>query len=155
MYALPRVASEVRKRFDYIFGDPIPGLPRIQLKPIDVGVDLHFGDLSIQSVGIMHGRLPIVGFRVGDLAYLTDVKTVTRVEMKKLEGLKYLIVNALHHEQHPTHMNLEEALDFVGLLSPRHTWLTHISHRMGLAANISATLPPNVSLAYDGLEIAF
>lgn len=155
VFALPRVANEVRKRFEYVFENPIPGLPRIELKPIEVGVDICFGDLTVQPIGIMHGRLPIVGFRCGDLAYLTDVKTIPGIEMTKLQGLKYLIINALHHEMHPTHLNLKEALALVQTLSPKYTWLTHISHHMGLAAEISAQLPPAVSLAFDGLEIEF
>lgn len=155
VYALPRVALEVRKRFEYVFENPIPGLPRIQLKPIAVDENIHFQDLSIQPIGIMHGRLPIVGFRIGDLAYLTDVKTVPATEMAKLSGVKYLIVNALQRDQHPTHMNLEEALEFVEMVSPKRACLTHISHLMGLELDVSPGLPKNVILAYDGLEIEF
>ncbi len=155
VYALPRVADEVRKRFEYVFAEPIPGLPRIELKPIEVGVNLPFGEFLIQPIGILHGRLPIVGFRCGDLAYLTDVKTVSPAEMEKLKGVKYLIVNALQQEWHPTHMSLGEALAFVEAVSPQFAWLTHISHLMGLAAVVETTLPPNVSLAFDGLKIEF
>ncbi len=153
VYALPRVAKEVQKRFEYVFEDPIPGLPRIELKPIAVGENIQIGDLCIQPIGIMHGKLPIVGFRIGALAYLTDVKTVVPSEMRKLSGIKYLIVNALQHKWHPTHMNLEEAIDFVHKLAPEKAWLTHISHLMGLASEVGLLLPEDVSLAYDGLEI--
>lgn len=153
VYALPRVAEEVKKRFEYVFAEPIPGLPRIDLKPIEVGKLLHFGDLIVEPIGVMHGKLPIVGFRIGHFAYLTDVKTLEPSEMQKLHGVKHLIVNALHHEWHPTHMNLTEALDFVKALQPDVAWLTHVSHHMGLSAAVEPTLPPNVWLAYDGLEI--
>ncbi len=155
IYALPRVVTEVRKRFEYVFGDPLPGLPRVELIPIELGVNHFFDDLVIQPIGVMHGQLPIVGFRFGNLAYLTDVKTIVPEEMKKLEGIKYLIVNALHHEPHRTHMNLTEALQLEEILRPQHTWLTHISHHMGLADRIGPKLPPQVSLAYDGQEIDF
>ena len=155
IYALPRVVTEVRKRFEYVFGDPLPGLPRVELIPIELGVNHFFDDLVIQPIGVMHGQLPIVGFRFGNLAYLTDVKTIVPEEMKKLEGIKYLIVNALHHEPHRTHMNLTEALQLEEILRPQHTWLTHISHHMGLANLIDPKLPPQVSLAYDGQEIDF
>ncbi|MEZ4928329.1 MAG: MBL fold metallo-hydrolase [Saprospiraceae bacterium] len=155
VYALPRVADEVKRRFQYIFENPIPGLPRIQLHSIDKDQLLTFGEINIQTIGIMHGRLPILGFRCGDLAYLTDVKSVEPSEFEKLKGVKYLIVNALHHEKHPTHFNLEEALAFVESLSPQHAWLTHLSHHMGLSVEISKKLPPNVSIAYDGLVIDF
>ncbi|MBL7807930.1 MAG: MBL fold metallo-hydrolase [Saprospiraceae bacterium] len=153
VFALPRVASEVRRRFDYVFTEQIPGLPRIELVNIDKDTQLQFGQISVQTVGIMHGRLPILGFRIGDLAYLTDVKTVTETEMEKLAGVRYLVVTALHQELHPTHMNLEESLAFIERLSPERAWLTHISHHMGLAADINAGLPENVQLAWDGMEI--
>ncbi len=156
VYALPRVAAEVRRRFDYVFAEPIPGLPRIELIEIDRNTTLHWGDdLHIQTIGVQHGRLPILGFRIGDLTYLTDMKTLAESEQLKIRGTKYLVVNALHHQEHPTHMNLNEALAFIEALRPEHAWLTHISHRMGLAAELEPLLPPNVRLAYDGLEIEF
>lgn len=155
VYALPRVASEVRRRFDYVFANPIPGLPRIELVEIDTDTRLHFNGLDIQPIGVLHGRLPILGFRLGNLAYLTDVKTVAQEELKKLSDTKILVVNALHHHEHPTHMNLDEALAFVKMLAPQHAWLTHLSHRMGLAAAVEPGLPTDVQLAYDGLEIIF
>ncbi|MCC6411417.1 MAG: MBL fold metallo-hydrolase [Saprospiraceae bacterium] len=155
VYALPRVADEVRKRFEYVFGHPIPGLPRIELMPIGVDNPLELEGMRIQPIGIMHGRLPILGYRIGDMAYLTDVKSVAPAERDKLRGVRYLVVSALHHERHPTHFNLEEALVFVNDIRPEKAWLTHLSHEMGLAAEIEPTLPEGVALAYDGLEIEF
>ena len=153
VYALPRVADEVKKRFEYVFAEPIPGLPRIELKPITIGEPLHFGHLKVEPIGVMHGKLPIVGFRIGQFAYLTDAKTLASSEFEKLRGVKYLIVNALHHEWHPTHMNMDEALAFVARLKPEKAWLTHVSHQMGLSAEVEPSLPHNVFLAYDGLVI--
>jgi phosphoribosyl 1,2-cyclic phosphate phosphodiesterase len=155
VFALPRVAAEVRKRFEYVFGDPIPGLPRIQLMPIDKDVPMHFDFLTVQPVGIMHGLLPIVGFRFGDMAYLTDVKYVPEEEWPKLSGVRYLVVSALHHKGHAAHMNLTEALAFIERLQPEKAWLTHISHHMGLAAEVEPSLPTGVFLAYDGLHICY
>ena len=155
IYALPRVAAEVRKRFEYVFGEYIPGLPRIALVPLNEQTSLDIGGVHIQPIGVRHGRLPILGFRFGDLAYLTDVKTLEPAEFEKLSGLKYLVVNALHHEEHHAHLNLQEALAFVAQVQPEQAWLTHVSHRMGLARVEGPKLPPGVSLAYDGLEIAF
>lgn len=155
VFALPRVAAEVRRRFEYVFGEPIPGLPRIELQPIGKNSHLVFGEARMQAIEIMHGHLPILGFRFGALAYLTDVKTVTDAEMQKLAGIKYLVVNALHHREHPTHMNLQEALAFVRAIEPEQAWLTHMSHHMGLAREVADRLPAGVSLAYDGLEIEF
>jgi phosphoribosyl 1,2-cyclic phosphate phosphodiesterase len=153
VYALPRVAEEVRKRFEYVFAEYIPGLPQIELHLLDRDTPLQIGALSVHPIGVMHGRLPILGFRIGDLTYLTDVKTVEPEELKKVIGTKYLVVNALQHLDHPTHMNLEEALAFVEVVKPEKAWLTHVSHRMGLMDDIEKTLPPGVSFAYDGLRI--
>jgi phosphoribosyl 1,2-cyclic phosphate phosphodiesterase len=153
VYALPRVAAEVKRRFEYVFAEPIPGLPRIDLLPIGEESALQIGGISLQAIGVMHGTLPILGFRIGSLAYLTDVKTVSDVQMKKLEGVKYLIVTALHHSEHPTHMNLEESLKFVKKIDPKYAWLTHASHHMGRAAELNPQLPSNVKLAFDGMEL--
>ncbi|MEQ1746923.1 MAG: MBL fold metallo-hydrolase [Saprospiraceae bacterium] len=155
VYAQARVAADVRKRFEYVFGDPIPGLPRIELNAIDEHSCLQINGLCIQAVGIQHGRLPILGFRFGDLTYLTDVKTILPEELAKVAGTRFLVLSALHHRQHPTHQTLEEALLMIARIGPEHTWLTHISHEMGLAAEVQPLLPPNVSLARDGLEIEF
>ena len=155
VYALPRVAEAVRYRFDYIFGKPIPGLPRIELITIEPNVPIQVEGLCILPVGIQHGKLPILGYRIGDLTYLTDVKSVLPEEIKKIIGSKYLITSALHHDYHPTHMNLNEALKFVEVVAPVYAWLTHISHQMGLAAEISTQMKPGIALAYDGLEIDF
>lgn len=155
VYALPRVLQDVRKRFEYVFTDQVPGLPRIQLLPIDPDQLLLFDFLTVQPVRILHGELPIVGFRIGDLAYLTDVKYLPATERHKLDGVRYLVVSALHHQEHPSHMNLTEALTFIDQLGPEQAWLTHISHHMGLAAEVEQTLPGGVHLAYDGLEISY
>jgi phosphoribosyl 1,2-cyclic phosphate phosphodiesterase len=153
VYALPRVVSELRKRFEYVFGEPIPGLPRLEPIPIGPGSVLEIGPLRIEAIGVQHGRLPILGFRVGPICYLTDVKSIPPSEMAKLYGLQHLVTSALHHDPHPTHMNLQEALGFVAQCAPRQAWLTHISHQMGLASAVATLLPPGVALAYDGLEI--
>jgi phosphoribosyl 1,2-cyclic phosphate phosphodiesterase len=155
VYALERVVHEVRKRFEYVFAEPIPGLPRIELLAIDAGQQLTLGELSIEPIGVMHGRLPILGYRIGDLAYLTDAKYLVPNELEKLKGLKHLVVNALQHQPHPTHMNLTEALAFVELIAPENAYLLHVGHHMGVHSEVSAQLPNGVMLAYDGMEIEF
>lgn len=155
VFALPRVATEVRKRFEYVFGEYIPGLPQIELIEIGKDDEIKIGSTMVRCIGAQHGRLPILGFRFENLTYLTDVKTIEPDEMKKIYGTKTLIVNALHHAPHPTHMNLEECLKFVSALKPDRTWLTHISHHMGLAKEVSKNLPPGIRLAHDNLEIEF
>ncbi|HNE27886.1 MAG TPA: MBL fold metallo-hydrolase [Saprospiraceae bacterium] len=155
VYALPRVGEEVRKRFEYVFGHPIPGLPRIDLLPIDPEEPLRIGTVQIVPIRVMHGRLPILGFRVDEMAYLTDVKTIPEEEMVKLEGVKYLIINALHHREHPTHMTLAEALRMIARIRPEKAWLTHVSHEMGRVGDLENELPAGVYFAWDGLQITF
>ncbi len=153
VFALQRVADDVRRRFQYVFAEPIPGLPRIELILIHENSTIHFEDISIQAIGVMHGPLPILGFRIGPLTYLTDVKTLHPAELEKVKGSRFLVVNALQHKYHPTHMSLSESLDFIETVQPEKAWLTHVSHLMGLTADINPTLPEGVELAYDGLEI--
>ena len=155
VYAQERVATDVIKRFAYIFGVPIPGLPRIQLHTIDQESILEFNDLRVRSIGILHGRLPILGFRFGELSYLTDVKTISPEELDKIKGSRYLVVNALRHREHRTHYNLEEALALIEHIQPERAWITHISHEMGLTAEVERQLPSGVELGTDGLEIEF
>lgn len=153
VYALPRVTEEVRRRFDYVFTEKIAGLPRIELIPIDKDSQLRFGDISVQALGVMHGRLPILGFRIGPVAYLTDMKSMEAGEIEKLAGVRFLIHTALHHTDHPTHMNLGQSLEFVQQIAPERAWLIHVSHHMGLAAAVNSQLPEQVRLGYDGLEV--
>ena len=153
VYALPRVADDVQRRFAYIFGEPIPGLPRIELYTIDEHTPFYIGEVRVQPIGIMHGPLPILGFRFGEIAYLTDVKSLVPAETAKLAGTRYLVINALRQRPHPTHLNLEEALALIETIGPEQAWITHISHEMGRAEEIDEQLPPGVFAGYDGLEI--
>ncbi len=108
--------------------------------------------MSIQPIRLLHYNLPILGYRIGKLAYITDASFIEETEKKKLEGTEYLIVNALRKEKHPTHFNLEEALQLIDEINPRQAFLTHISHQMGLYREYSRELPANVIPAYDGLS---
>ena len=103
----------------------------------------------------MHKDLPILGFRIGDLAYITDANRISNDEMAKLEGLKVLVINALRFEHHWSHYSLPEALEVIARLRPRQAFLTHASHEIGLYAETSRSLPAGVSLAYDGLAVNF
>lgn len=101
----------------------------------------------------MHGRLPILGFRIGNMAYLTDLKSLPEEEYAKLEGLDVLIITALRWEEHPTHESVGEALEQIGRIRPKESYLIHMSHRIGLQSQVEKKLPPHVHLAYDQLEI--
>lgn len=156
MYAQKRVTDELRRRYMYVF-DPssdYPGRPRVVLEDIDRHASMSIAGVPIEAIGIEHGSLPILGFRFGDFCYITDAKYIDEAEMAKLKNLDTLVINALHHRQHFSHLNLEEALEMVRIIAPRQAYLTHVSHDMGLAAEINAQLPENVMLAYDGLSIA-
>lgn len=150
-----RVLDNLHKRFDYIFDkeNKYPGAPSV--KPIEVHVDKPFqiGNKVAVPIDVMHGNLQVFGYRIDDFAYLTDVKTIGKNEIKKLKGLKVLVVNALRIEPHDTHFNLEEALAFIDLIKPEKTYLTHISHIFGFHQEIQKMLPHNVFVAYDNLEI--
>ena len=154
IYALPRVAACVKDRFAYAFAEnPYPGAPRFALTEIDGRQAFAVGDIPVQPVELLHGTLPILGYRFGDIAYLTDTKTISEAERQKVRGCKVLILNALHHYTHHSHLNLEEALALIEDLRPERAYLTHCSHYMGRYEAINPTLPEGVALAWDGLVI--
>ena len=101
----------------------------------------------------MHMHMPVMGFRIEDFSYITDAKYIPTETVEKLQGTEILVLNALQREQHISHFNLNEALEMVETIGPRHTYLTHLSHKMGLHADVEKELPDNVSLAFDGLVI--
>ena len=103
----------------------------------------------------MHYKLPVYGFRIKDFTYITDAKTVTEAEKDKIRGTRILVINALQKESHISHMTLEEAVSFAEEIGAEKTYLTHISHKLGLHKVIDQEIPDNVSLAYDGLKITF
>ena len=105
-------------------------------------------------IEVLHHKLPVFGFRIGDFAYITDAKTVPESEMEKLKNLDILVVNALREEPHLSHFNLDEALAFINRIGPKKAYLTHISHHMGFHDKVQKKLPKSVFLAYDQLEIS-
>jgi phosphoribosyl 1,2-cyclic phosphate phosphodiesterase len=107
----------------------------------------------VVPIQVMHHKMPVLGFRIADFAYITDAKTISEKELEKVKGTKILIVNALHRSSHISHFNLEEALEFINKVKPQQAYLTHISHLFGLHEEIEHDLPEGVSLAYDGLTI--
>ncbi len=97
----------------------------------------------------MHYKMPVLGFRIGNFAYITDAKTIPETSIKLLKGVEYLVINALRKENHLSHFNLTEALAIIKQLGPKQAFLTHIGHQMGLASEVAKELPLNVKLAYD------
>ena len=144
IYAMKRVVDNLKIRFSYIFEtvNRYAGAPKLEENIID-GESLMLKGQKITPIEIMHGKLPILAFRFGNLAYITDLKTISDEEKKKLANLDVLVVNALRINEHPTHLNLEEALAFVKEINPKRAYFTHISHRLGFHQEIEKQLPEN------------
>ena len=155
LYCHQRVHENLKKRFDYIFEteNKYPGAPSVNVTEIDNSRPFFIGSTAVLPISAWHGKLQVFGFRIGDFAYLTDVKCMEEDEIKKLYGVKTLVVNALKITEHHSHFSLQEALDFVNLVNPEVTYLTHISHLLGFHAEVEQLLPKNVFLAYDNLQI--
>jgi phosphoribosyl 1,2-cyclic phosphate phosphodiesterase len=155
IFAHQRVIANLKKRFDYIFEteNKYPGAPSVTSIEVRNNIPFSIGNKKAIPINVYHGNLQVFGYRIGDFAYLTDVKTIEASEILKLKGVKILVINALREEPHHSHFNLEEALDFIALVQPEKTYLTHISHLFGFHEEVQKKLPKNVYLAYDNLEI--
>ena len=155
IYLDDRVLKSLKHRFAYVFEtvNKYPGAPSVEPILVKNNQNFKIGDKTAIPINVMHGDLPVFGYRIDDFAYLTDVKTVEDREIEKLKGLKVLVVNALREEPHHSHFSLQEALDFITLVNPEKAYLTHISHTMGFHEEVQKRLPANVFLAYDNLQI--
>ena len=153
IYAHKRVLGQLKKRFDYIFEtvNKYPGAPGVAIHEVINDQPIYLSDLKVIPINAHHGELQVFGYRFENFAYLTDVKTVSDKERKKLTDLDVLVVNALRIEQHHSHFNLEEALRFINEIKPKRAYFTHISHKLGFHAAVEQDLPQNIHLAYDGL----
>jgi phosphoribosyl 1,2-cyclic phosphate phosphodiesterase len=152
-YADARTADDLRRTFAYVFDPPAErggGVPQIELRPIDGPFAV--AGLSVVPVPIMHGSRPILGFRFGKFAYLTDCSAIPDASWTLLGDLDVLVLDALRHRPHPTHYSVSEALQVVDRLKPAQTYFTHICHDLPHAAT-NRTLPAGVELAYDGLTL--
>src|SRR5688572_16949197 len=150
-YADERTAGDLRRTFSYVFDPPSEkggGIPQVSLSTITARFDIE--SVGIEPVPIFHGSRPILGFRLGSFAYLTDCNRLAEDAWTILEGVDILILDALRHRAHPTHFTVAEALEVVARLKPRQAYLTHICHDLPHAAT-NASLPSGVELAYDGL----
>jgi len=153
IYATERVQDTLRMEFSYIFSEVrYPGLPQINIHTIS-NEEFPIGNTTIVPLEIMHYKLPILGYRIGDFVYITDAKTVSAETIAKMKGVKVLVVNALQKEQHVSHFNLAEAIDFARKIDAETTYFTHISHNLGLHEVVEKELPENIKLAYDGLTL--
>ncbi len=154
LYGSERTLDEIRHRFDYAFSDnPYPGAPRLNTHVIRPGQTTRLGEIEFTPLALFHGSLPILGYRFGEIAYLTDVKTLPPETYTALRGIDTLVLDALHHYPHHSHLNLEEALAEVEKIRPRRTVFIHLSHHMGRYAEVQAGLPPGVEIGYDGMVL--
>ena len=156
VYAEKRVADNLRSRLPYCFvksGERYPGVPHISLNEVRPQVPVNVGAVEVLPLRVMHGQLPILGFRVGRLAYITDMSAMEASEEEHLQGVEVLVVNGLRHTYHPTHQTVADAVAMAGRLGWPQTYLVHMTHQVGLHAEEDATLPPCVHLGYDGLQI--
>lgn len=151
IYANASTEEAIRRDFYYAFSDnKYPGTP--ELKMHTIAADSFFiGDIDIQPINVMHHRMPVLGYRLGDFTYITDANYIEQSELDKIKGSKILVLNALRKEKHLSHFTLQEAVDIAYLTGVPEVYFTHISHQLGLHEVVSAELPSHVHLAYDGL----
>ncbi|HWZ14238.1 MAG TPA: MBL fold metallo-hydrolase [Mucilaginibacter sp.] len=153
VYADQRVQEALKREFHYIFDDyKYPGIPQLNLHTIRLE-PFNIGGIEFIPIEVMHYKLPVLGFRINDFTYITDAKSVSDEEREKIKGSKILVINALQKQYHISHFTLDEAIAFAEEMGAEKTYLTHISHRLGTHRAISAMLPPNIGLAYDGLKL--
>jgi phosphoribosyl 1,2-cyclic phosphate phosphodiesterase len=150
-----RVMDVLQRQFPYIFAkDKYPGTPNIELKELSNST-FFVGSMSITPIRLWHYKLPVFGFRVGKVAYITDVSRIPEEEMSKFADLDLLIVDALRIEPHISHFCLDEAMALVERVKPRQARFVHVSHKLGLFTEVQKLLPENVRPAYDGLVLNF
>jgi len=154
-YAHKRVFQYLYKRYSYIFEteNKYPGTPSVEEVEISKEKSFKIGGKTVIPIEAYHSKLPILGFRIDNFTYLTDVKTIADEEIEKIKGTTILVLNALREEPHHSHLNVAEALELVAKVKPKRTYLTHISHLLGFHDEVERKLPENVFLAYDTLTI--
>jgi len=156
VYAEDFCATHLEERIPYCFTPKekrYPGVPAINLIRIEPHHPFDIDGVGVMPIRVMHGKLPILGFRIGDVAYITDMKTIDDSEYPYLEGVKTLVVNALRHKEHGSHQTVEDAIRFSQRVGAKSTYLIHMSHDVGLHAEEECKLPEGFHYAYDGLVI--
>ena len=154
VYCDLNVQKALLREYPYVFADfKYPGVPEVKVHQICKEEVFTINGNLFTPIEVMHYKLSVLGFRVKDLTYITDAKTITEEEIEKINGSKVLVVNALRRTEHISHFNLEQALELIARINPERAYLTHLSHLMGLHEEVSLELPDNVFIAYDGLKI--
>ena len=153
IYATERVQDALRREFPYIFEDyKYPGIPEIQMHTIN-NTPFSVAEMNLIPIEVLHYRLPVLGFRVGDFTYITDANAITEKEISKIRGSRIVVLNALRREPHVSHFTLNEALEILEKIGPEKAYLTHISHQLGKHVDVEAELPAHIRCAYDELVL--
>jgi phosphoribosyl 1,2-cyclic phosphate phosphodiesterase len=153
IFANPDTEEILRREFQYAFSNiQYPGLPQLAIHSL-TGQDFTVGSMDFRTIKVLHYKLEVFGYRIGDFTYITDANYIAPEEMNKIRGTKILVLNALRHEKHISHFTLNEAIDIAQEIGAEQTYFTHISHQLGLHDEINASLPPGIFLAYDGLKL--
>ena len=153
VYCTTAVEKELRREFAYAFEDSkYPGLPEIELNRIDEN-PFSLEGIEFIPIKLMHMYMPVLGFRIGDFTYITDANSISDEEIDKVKGSHTIVLNALRREKHPSHFNLEEAVQLAQEIGAKETYFTHISHQLGQHAEVEKELPDGMYIAYDGLKL--
>lgn len=154
VYATTQVQHQLKKEFSYIFEEfKYPGIPELNLHTINADGNFMAAGVEITPVPVLHYKLPVLGFKIGDFVYITDANHIAESEIAKIKGCKVLVLNALRQEPHISHFTLSQAIELVQQIKPQTAYFTHISHQLGLHHQVEATLPAGMHLAYDGLTL--
>lgn len=153
VYGDKNVLAALQKEFSYVFSEhKYPGIPSLELHEIK-NAPFVIGDATLIPIKVMHYKLPVYGYRIGDFTYITDANYISDEEKAKIKGSKVIVLNALHKEAHISHFNLEQAIALLTELQPEKAYLIHLGHRMGLHNQVSKELPEFIEIAYDGLQL--
>lgn len=153
IYAEERVQKAIRRIFDYVFAEnKYPGIPKMALHLVR-NQSFYIGEVEFLPIRCYHYKLPVYGYRVGDLTYITDTNFIPGEELEKIKGSRILIINALRKKPHLSHFCLDEALEVVNKIKPEKAYFTHISHNFGMHEKVQNELPDNVFMAFDGLRL--
>lgn len=153
IYARSSVLEQIKQEFAYAFTETkYPGIPQINLNILE-NKPFEIEGVAFIPIEVMHFKLPVFGFRIGDFTYITDVNFISEEALEKIKGSKIVVLGALRKEKHLSHFSLEEAVEVLCKIMPEQAYITHISHQMGLHREVDLELPSFIKLAYDGLQI--
>ncbi len=153
IYGRKSVLEQLQREFAYVFAEKkYPGVPRVLSKEIN-NTKFKVGETTVIPIEVLHYKLPVFGFRIGDFTYITDANSISDEEKKKVSGSKVIVLNALQRDPHISHFTLDEAVALAEELGAKQTYFTHISHRLGNHKEVSKELPEGVFLAHDGLKV--